>query len=259
MFSFQKFGKDESMEELREFTMNLLKKTRPYLNEAQSKILAEDLISRAQATVTEPPCEREKTPYIFNGNYRREEYISYKVNKENMSPPISLTDAQKTRLIKKSQMNPVSSYMEDKNYSRKRTHIHSSSTSPHLTTTTTYSKGKMGFGNKCSPSTSQRRESVSQKIFQTDLNSGAPTMKKKRYRILANESNNSSGESNVFERLYAARKKVETIPFMTKKPSWVKHAEPDVIPKVVRQDSMDVCVGSVQKALQSLKLELSKL
>lgn len=248
------------MAELRQFTLNLLKRTRPYLNEAQSKIIAEDLINRVHSTVPEPGRElKENTPYIFGGKtasstYRREEksYSLYTGHKEIRSHCGSLTDSQKSKLVKKSELNGI--YTDDYCSSRKRSLVHSC-TPPHQKTNIRHSKVMLNSSNLSSART-QRRESVAQKIFQSDVSSGAPAIKKKRSTVVANENNAPSVESNVFERLYAARKKVETIPFVQKKTAWLNVTKPKILPKVSNKESMDVCVGSIQKALDSLNLKL---
>lgn len=261
MFSFQKHGDDKSISELLEFTLNLLRRTRPYLNEAQARIIAQDLIARAQYSYVDKP-NAAKGPFLFSGkssspNHRREEksYSSYSITKENKSPCGGLTDTQKSRLKIEIQNN-ISSTKADHSSVRKRTHWRSCSTVEKNTSGVINHRKSTSTGALESSRRPCRQENVSQKIFRSDVNAGAPNMKKKRLTESLNESNCSNRESDVFERLYAARKKPDVERVFKKKDSWIKIADQSLANKSrsSSHESMDVCIGSVQKALKTLKL-----
>lgn len=232
-----------------ELTYILLSKTWPYVSDEQIRLVAENLNLRAEKAITgKKKPENVTESFLVSGKSVQQKIENNVSIKENFPVNGNLTDSQKAKLLRKQDSSVTSRSVEN---SRKRSYVRfcNMSNTPTSITTESITTGRI--------LQARRKETVDQTIFQMDVNSGAPNVKRTRYSATNSDVNYSEKEINVFERVQITRKQPEVKPIFERRECWLtvsNSVNSETSYKRDRKDSIDVCIGSVQKALTKLSL-----
>ncbi|KAG5886380.1 hypothetical protein JTB14_033591 [Gonioctena quinquepunctata] len=263
MFRFEnKTVIEDSICDIRSFTMDLLKRTRPNLSESQKRIIAEDLISRANEKIL----NNNAPPEVFKfGEKSKARKILQPRSSTTSSSVISIDAGTNSKPSLKAEKPKVVGVV------RKREH-------------NKYCSSCIAEENTVEHKNTCRHASA------CDISMGIPETKKIRTSLTCDAesaSNKSPRAQNVFDRLYTSRKsirgskenvslcrrsfssknasndsveKIDSVVVNKEKQGFNRRSYPSRLPRNTSlekcNDSMSHCIGSIQNALNSLKLNM---